>query len=53
MSAELPSTQPSPQWEERLRVIEARPLGERAAAYAELHDELTRQLEAEPVAPPA
>lgn len=32
----------------RLRVIESQPLGERAAAYAALHDELARTLESGP-----
>jgi hypothetical protein len=32
----------------RLRVIEAQPLAERAEAYAALHDELARRLEAGP-----
>lgn len=32
----------------RLRVIEGQPLAERAAAYAALHDELARRLEADP-----
>lgn len=33
---------------ERLRVIENQPLAERAAAYAAVHDELARRLEAGP-----
>lgn len=37
----------------RLRVIEGQPLAERAAAYAALHDELSRRLEAGPAGPAA
>ncbi|MFL2002323.1 MULTISPECIES: hypothetical protein [unclassified Microbacterium] len=32
----------------RLRIIEGQPLGDRAAAYASLHDELARRLESGP-----
>jgi hypothetical protein len=36
----------------RLRVIEGQPLPERADAYAALHDELARELDSGPAAPP-
>jgi len=36
-----------------LEVIEGQPLGERAAAYAALHDELARRLESGPRDVPA
>lgn len=35
----------------RLRVIEEQPLAARAAAYASLHDELAKRLEAGPATP--
>lgn len=35
----------------RLRVIESQPLAERAAAYAAVHDELARRLDAGPATP--
>lgn len=38
---------------ERLRVIEDQPLPERATAYVQLHDELTRALEADEAPGPA
>ncbi|WP_169566245.1 hypothetical protein [Microbacterium luticocti] len=36
----------------RLRVIEGQPLGERADAYAALHDELAHRLDSGPAAGP-
>lgn len=38
---------------DRLRVIEDQPLAQRASAYAALHDELARRLEAGPAQPRA
>ncbi|GGH46141.1 hypothetical protein [Microbacterium album] len=35
----------------RVRIIEAQPLADRAAAYASLHDELARRLEQGPADP--
>lgn len=35
----------------RIRIIESQPLEDRAAAYASLHDELSRRLDQAPTGP--
>lgn len=53
MSGEPEDVQVAPELISRLRVIESQPIADRAIAYAALHDELARRLEAGPAEPSA